>query len=545
MKKHILLTALATAAVIISCSKSSDDSSPKSMDFVATASPFTSGPTLTWTTSDQIGLFANETLYELTAKTAGPSVTFNGTLPKASLYNAISPYSSKSTTDGTSISATVPEQQSAVKDGVSASAVIAVASSSNTTLAFKNATALLKFSLASDNNIKEVSIASKGSENLAGDIAVNPANEKITVVKGVTAVTMTAGTSNIAKGTYYVSVIPATYVDGLNITLTDEYGRVSTVTSEEFITSKASQALDLGQIDKNVVFVTPVLTTSPADISVAGDGETAKTTLSAAFNKTTAVKAPDWATVSVNGAEVSATVGASPLSDDVRYGKIHIEGTTDNGPATADIYIAQAAKGAKLMFDSFSGTTLDSNWKGNISRANARLENGCLKMVGTGEYNNPSNTYPLFRMDTQVRQKYNDSGSTNQFICTIDIKADGGCGGIQAFNAFGYTEKGTYDFTSKQNYIIYISATEGADGGGYYCMNSTSANAMDNWAKPQNTSVTTWLRLEVSNVDRAGDGVAGDWALKAVWSLEEDKDGVLQKKDLLFHGAMWWWNDSF
>ena len=67
---------------------------------------------------------------------------------------------------------------------------------------------------------------------------------------------------------------------------------------------------------------------------------------------------------------------------------------------------------------------------------------------------------------------------------------------------------------------------------------------MDEWKKPENTAVTDWIRLEVSNVDRAGDGVGGDWGLKAIWSLEEDSDGVLQKKDLLFHGAMWWWNDK-
>lgn len=542
MKRKLFYVMLSAVAVLASCTKG-EDNSPKSADFNVTAATYSSGPQITWSVSDKIGLFSGESLYQLTATSAGATASFNGEVIKSSQYYAVSPYSSTTTFAEGYFSAKVPAAQTAVKGGVAGDACVSVATSSTTDLSFKAATSLLKLSLGSDNNIKAVKIVAKNGESLAGDASVSASDAKITVKNGSSEVTLSPSGSIFDKGTYYVAVIPATYVEGLDITLTDEYGRVCTVASEEFISSKAAATLDLGQVDASAEFVTPSLTSSPTDIAVKGDGETATTTLSSAFNSTSVINAPSWAKVSVSGSTVSAVVEASSLADDVRYGKIHIEGIASDGPARADIYIAQAAKGAKLVYDSFSGSSLSDNWKGNATRSSLSIGDGCLKMTGTGEYNSATNTYPLFYTGAQVRQKYNDS-SCNQFVCTIDIKADGGCGGIIGFNAYGYKEDGTCDFVSKQNYITFISATEGSEGGGYYCFNCASANAMDNWSKPENTSVTTWLRLEMSNVDRGGDGVGGDWGLKAIWSLEEDENGVLQKKDLLFHGGMWWWNDS-
>lgn len=535
---------LTTMTVMASCNGSEEDNSPKNVEFAATAATYSSGPQVSWNSGDKIGLFSDK-LYSLTAASGGSKVTFSGEIIKASRYVAVSPWTASVSIAEGVVNTVVPSEQTAVKDGIASDACVAVASSTTESLAFKAATGLLKFTLGSSNNIKAVRFSSKSNESLSGEVSVNASDGKVTVKSGKPEVSFTGG-EMIAKGSYYVSVIPATYVDGILITITDEYGRVAEVNTDEFTTVKAGMALDLGQIDEGVEFANPTLTASPVDLAVKGDGETVKTTISKAFTSTSVINAPSWAKVTVNGSEVNAEVGANPAGDDVRYGKIHIEGITAEGPAGIDIYIAQAAKGSKLVYDSFSGKEMNDGWKGNATRSSLKYGEGCLKLTGTGEYNNPGNTYPMFWMNDKVRQRYSEAEPLfNQFVCTVDIKADGSCGGIMAFNAFGYKDDGTCDFTSKQNYIVYISATEGADGGGYYCMNANSPNAMDNWTKPENTAITTWLRLEVSNVDRGfGEVQGGNWGLKAIWSLEEDENGVLQKKELLFHGSMWWWNDN-
>ena len=541
MKKISAFVAFAAIMSVCACNKNEGPGSIN--EFSASTTAFTSGPKVSWGGGDKISVFSDGVNSVFTTQGGGSTATFSGEIATASQYVAVSPYSSDATFADNAVATSVPTQQKAVKDGVSSEAVLAIASSTDENLKFINATGLLKFSLISDYNIRQVRIAPKGSENLSGKVAVST-DGKIKVVSGTPEVVVSSE-GDMEKGVYYASVIPATYVDGLSITLTDEYGRVATVNSLDFISVKASDVLDLGAVDSEVEFAVPVLSATPYDLAAVGDGETVTTTLSDAFKSTTSINAPAWAKVSVDGTKVTAVVSATDKADDVRYGKIHIEGITASGPATAEILIAQAAKGAKIVFDSFSGDKLDENWKGALTRADAKLEDGCLKLVGTGTHNDPASTYVIYRMDTPVQQRLQGTtGDCNQFICTVDIKADGAAGGVNAFNAFGYKADGTYDFASKQNYTIFASATAGADGGGYFCFNCASPNAMDTWTKPEGTAVTDWIRIEVSNVDRAGDGVGGDWGLKAIWSLEEDENGVLQKKDLLFHGGMWWWNDS-
>lgn len=545
MKKISAFAAFAALLSVCACNKNEkvDDGTPKKLDFTAVSTAFTSGPQSAWAEGDKIGVFSGETVSVFTAVKGGTSATFSGEAASASQYIAVSPYSENASVASGVVSTSVPTEQKAVRDGVSAAAALAVASSSDMNLKFVNAVGLVKFSLASDYNIRQVKIATKGGESLSGEVKVTAAG-KITVTSGTAEVTVSSE-SNMEKGAYYAAVIPATYVDGLNITLTDEYGRVATVSSLDFVSAKASEVLDLGAVDAEVEFAVPVIEATPYDLSAAGNGGTVTTTLSEAFKSTTEIKAPSWVKVTVDGAKVTAEVSATDLADDVRYGKIHIEGIAAAGPATADILIAQAAKDSKIVFDSFSGSKLDENWKGALTRADARLEDGCLKLTGTGTHNDRASTYVIYRMDAPVQQRLKGTeGDCNLFICTVDIKADGSCGGVNAFNAFGYKDDGTYDFASKQNYIIFASATAGSEKGGYYCYNCASPNAMDEWTKPENTAITDWIRLEVSNVDRADDGVGGDWGLKAIWSLEEDENGVLQKKDLLFHGGMWWWNDN-
>ena len=91
---------------------------------------------------------------------------------------------------------------------------------------------------------------------------------------------------------------------------------------------------------------------------------------------------------------------------------------------------------------------MNAGWKGNATRSSLKYGEGCLKLTGTGEYNNPGNTYPMFWMNDKVRQRYSEAEPLfNQFVCTVDIKADGSCGGIMAFNAVGSMAAGATRMT--------------------------------------------------------------------------------------------------
>lgn len=542
MRKNILLAATAIAA-LVSCDNN-ENGSPVDAEFSATIAAYRNGPTMTWSASDKIGVVSSGRIHELSATTSGTTSLFSGEVVEASRYQAISPYTSSITFSDGKFSAEIPREQKAVTDGIAPGSCVATAFSSTPELNFEARNSLLKISLMGDKDIASIKFKALGEEALTGKILVSPEKKEVEVIDGYPEIVFTPNGEVFSEGTYYIATIPGKYVDGIECTMTDTKGRVCANTTIDLLFAKEGSAVDLGTIDETAEFMTPSLAATPHDLSAVGDGETVSSELSEAFTNVTLVEAPDWATISVSGSTVRATVTENPLTDDVRYGKIHIEGNIASGsPATADIIIAQGAKGHKLVYDSFTGNKLREEWRGNASRSGLKLEDGCLKMTGTGEYNNGANTYPLFYTGAQARQKYAEI-AFNRFMCTIDIKADGRHGGIIGFNAYGYKDDGTCDFTSKQNYITYISAMEGGDGGGYFCFNSNSPNAMDGWTKPEGTSVTKWIRLEMSNIGRGGDYVDGNWGVKAIWSLEEDENGLLQKKDLLFHGTMWWWNDA-
>ena len=185
MKKISAFAAFAAILSVCACNKNegTDDGSPKKIDFTAVSSAFTSGPQVSWTEGDKISVFSGEKSSVFTATKGGSTATFSGETASASTYIALSPYSENASVAAGVVKTSVPVQQKAVKDGASSEAVLAVASTSDNSLKFVNATGLVKFTLASEYNIKQVKIAAKGGENLSGEVSVTTAG-KITVVKG-------------------------------------------------------------------------------------------------------------------------------------------------------------------------------------------------------------------------------------------------------------------------------------------------------------------------------------------------------------------------
>ena len=548
MVKKIAFMLLAVLVMATSCNKPNEEGggggSKKDLTFTATLPSISGGPQLSWAAGDEIALFADAEKYLLKADAAGATSTFKGSVAKATNYYAATPAAAFSTQSGGSISATVPASQKAVLSGVDPAAPIAVAASSTNELKFAAVVSLLKVSLVSNNNIKSITVASKGNDYLAGDVSVNATNAKVSVNNGVSSVVL-ASDGILSKGDYYIAVIPATYVDGLTITVADEFGRVSVTNSEEFISAKIGATLDLGQVDKNAKFETPTIETTPFDLGFAGNGETLSASVAKSFSSFEVISKPDWATVSVSGTSVSVTAAAN-ADKNARYGKVIVEGVTTEGPARVAIPVCQAATGMKMAYDSFTSPTLSSNWKGNTSRSNLQYGNGYVQMTGTGD---AYTSNPIFWYGNQVRLKYSGE-ECNQWICTIDCSS--GSAGLWMFNQHGY-EGETYDFKSTQSYNCFMPFAAGGTEGGFYCFSTYSPNAMDNWSSIHGDVLTDWLRLELTNIDRGDERAAdeqlpheihGSWAAAHVYTLVEDANGVLTKDKLVFTRELWWWNDN-
>ena len=546
MVKKIAFLLLAVLVTVTSCNKPNEEGGGKSKDvtFTATLPSISGGPQITWAAGDEIVLFADAEKYLLKADAAGASSTFKGTVASATNYYAATPAAAFASQASGSISGTVPANQKAVLSGVDPKVPIAVAASSSTELKFTAVVSLLKVSLGSSNNIKSITVASKGNDYLAGDVSFNATTAKASVTNGASSVVL-ASDGILAKGDYYIAVIPATYVDGLTITVADEFGRVFTTNSEEFISAKIGATLDLGQADKNAKFETPTIDSTPFDLGFNGNGETLKAEVAKSFTSSEVISKPDWATVSVSGTSINVTAAAN-ADKNARYGKVIIEGVTTSGPARVAIPVCQAAAGMKIAYDSFTSPKLDPNWKGNMSRSNLQYGNGYVSMIGTGDYNTSN---PIFWYGDKVRLKYSGE-DCNQWICTIDCAS--GSGGLWMFNQHGYDGE-TYDFKSTQSYTCFMPYAAGETTGGFYCFNAASANAMDNWSSIHGDITTEWLRLEITNIDRADERAAdeqlayeihGSWAAAHIYTLAEDENGVLTKGKLLFTKELWWWNDN-
>ena len=281
-------------------------------------------------------------------------------------------------------------------------------------------------------------------------------------------------------------------------------------------------------------FSVSLLTFSVADFQLAakGDGETLTTTMSIAAPVT--VTAPEWATVTVDGKNVNIVVEANPDAKEVRYGKVKLTADVDGVTSIAEIILAQAAAGCNIVFDSFAGSELNENWKGDIAGSEARLANGALQFHGV---DGTDCLNPLFWYGAKIRRQGSDGYNT--IMCTVDVKADGGEGGIQLYNTHGF-DGGAYSF-DMPNYRYFASSTAGEKTGGFYGWSKGGLAAADPWSS--DVTVTEWFRLELGNVER-GNGINPDWGAAYIWSLEEDEDGLLQKKDLIWKKEMWWWNDG-
>ena len=179
-----------------------------------------------WISGDKITVF-NEGKNGFTFSTnhSGSSVAFQYTgsdFKESNKYMAVYPSGKNVDFENKTVAAVIPTDQPSRPDTYTPKAAVAVAYTENdTNLSFKNATALIKFTVKGT-NIKQVVFFGNNNENVSGDVTItlNADNTIKSVAGSKSYAELWADTDNhyFAEGpTYYLAVVPQVYTKGFTV----------------------------------------------------------------------------------------------------------------------------------------------------------------------------------------------------------------------------------------------------------------------------------------------------------------------------------------
>lgn len=155
-------------------------------------------------------------------------------------------------------SLTLPAEQTAVAGSYDPAAHIAVAYSEDTSLSFKNAVSLLKFTVGSD-NVSEVCIyAHTSTAVLSGNFDVTVKGENAGTISTSTGNNYVKATGTFEKGkTYYIACLPTTFTEGFTVEVVSNGIKGEDKKTEKPYTLKRNKILDLGTVE----YVAPTMQT--------------------------------------------------------------------------------------------------------------------------------------------------------------------------------------------------------------------------------------------------------------------------------------------
>lgn len=259
---HAFCVMVCAVTLFASCMEDERMDAPQSgkvrMEFYAgmdatTRTQLVANNAVEWVTGDAISLFdpsgANN---EFTTQESGASVTFKGTAGEsAGTYYALYPYSAGTTIVGSIITTTLPTTQTA-KAGSFASMLnpsVAVADAQHN-LYFKNACALVKFTLGGSTEVAKATLCGNNGEALVGTLTIDAsADAPAATVDAKFGETVVELTGPLTSGsTYYFVVAPGTLSGGLTLTLYDGEGNFWKKTSNTSATLTAGRILNLGTL---------------------------------------------------------------------------------------------------------------------------------------------------------------------------------------------------------------------------------------------------------------------------------------------------------
>lgn len=301
MMKFYLLAAAAVAA--ISCSKevlpeNIENPTPEvelvPMTFTASYEPEISDTKVTyengatvWNIKDKIMVISESgiaTEFTATSVSAdGKSATFEGSTETAETYYAVSPASAYVGNDVANgkIYANIPETQTAIAGTFDPKAFLSVAQNNGSTLEFKNACAVIKFTLDNPAGLKSIRFTANNETNIAGTGAIKTENIPIhswdsdyEKRSAYNMITLNAPEEGFAVDKEYYLTIRGqiTCADGIKVYLESESGLKFRSSNNPLFTSGTNNYVrSLGVLDKNLSDATPYdLYNFGFDLTVAG-----------------------------------------------------------------------------------------------------------------------------------------------------------------------------------------------------------------------------------------------------------------------------------
>jgi uncharacterized protein YjdB len=220
---------------------------------------------LSWLPNDEINVFCGQDISgrfisnntEIADRTTFTG-HFNADIPETSTpdYWAVYPYQSTNSSDGNSVTLTVPSIQVSSPGTFGAGMFPSVAKSNSTSLAFYNVCGSIKFTLSRD-DIDMITLVSNGGEPLAGSVRVTFGTDGKPVaqaLEGVSEVTLRPSSGNcFEQGEYYyMTVLPVTMSHGFTMTFHTIDGEEGTIESSNVVTIKRSASSKRDNLDKYV-----------------------------------------------------------------------------------------------------------------------------------------------------------------------------------------------------------------------------------------------------------------------------------------------------
>ena len=422
MKKYFIPFLVLGTTLLYSCAKeevTSDTDSSSSvekvkMEFKAgvdamSRTVLTTNNFVEWEAGDAISLFDSNN-NEFTTSTGGSSVTFTGTAQdNLETYYALYPYNANATLSGSVIATTLPSEQTALAGSFANMLNPSVAKSgSDKTLAFKNACALVKFTLqyTGNNNITKVMFSGNGGEALAGTIHIDAlSTTPSATVEAEFAETEVTLSGEFTSGkTYYFVTAPATLNNGLTLVFYDDSNKEWKRLGSNPVTLTAGHILDLGTITtgefKEVVHI------STANDLVSWAARTDKLTTDVVLDADIDMDGKTWTPV---GSSMTAGEGYSGNFDG--NGKtitdLKVSGTGNVG------FFGGLAQGAKVHDVIFSNATITgdgSSSSGVVAGVSLGIIDNCI--VGNSTVSGSNNAGAITGNNSVQVNNCNVSGVT-------------------------------------------------------------------------------------------------------------------------------------
>lgn len=231
---------------------------PEFMTFTASApqtrTQLAAGNKVYWTEYDEIALWDGSEAYQKLMVDAesidGSKATFSGPAIPGADYTAFYPLVAVESMDATSVTFTLPAEQTAVA-GTFANQLapsLAKATGGSTNLVFNNLCALVKFTVPAEMAGEGIFtlVGGNATEALAGKLTCNTADGTLTATEPATRITLKG---DFESGqAYYFVVMPGTLANGFSLLYEDSKSKLYRKATGNSVTLQAGRILNLGTL---------------------------------------------------------------------------------------------------------------------------------------------------------------------------------------------------------------------------------------------------------------------------------------------------------